>query len=313
MSATMSIPTTLPELQALRLEVENRIAGLIGSSGAVVAFAKTKGRKEPKEPKAKRASGPSAWGDWSKKVFAEQKAEIEAFKAASEVKQGAHLKWLGNGGDKKGAHEEPGPGSERFGSKSAAWLAFKAEWDVAHPKGSSAASVSGGSSVSGASDAEGEAPAAEAPKKRRGPKKVADMTPEELAARAAKKALKDGKKKAEEDTAREASPFGRPGPAGGGGAEAAPAAAPAAEAEAEAEAEEEAAEEEEAVELLPHVIDGTRYVRPGVKEEGGAIRWASGDLWFYKKSAPQNRGDYVGCVDESGIIDSNADEPNLSA
>lgn len=300
----MSIPTTLPELQALRLEVENRIAGLIGSSGAVVAFAKTKGRKEPKEPKepkAKRASGPSAWGDWTKKVFAEQKAEIEAFKAASEVKQGAQLKWLSSGGDKKGAHEEPGPGSERFGSKSAAWLAFKTEWDVAHPKGS-------GASVSGGSDAEGEAPVAEAPKKRRGPKKLADMTPEELAAREAKKALKGAKKAEEEEAAREAAPFGRPNPAGGGGAEAAPVAVPVAAEEAAEESE-----EEETVELLPHVIDGTRYVRPGVKDESGAITWASGDLWFYKKSAPQNRGDYVGCVDEAGIIDSNAEEPNLSA
>ena len=306
--STMSIPTTLGELQALRQEVECRIAALIGPSGAVVAFAKAKGpkgHKEPKEPKAKRASGPSAWGEWSKKVFAEQKAEIEAYKAACEVKQGAHLKWLGAGGDKNGVHEEPGPGCERFGSKSPAWAAFKAEWATTHPKGSGA-SVSGasaGGSVSGGSDVEAEAPV-EPPKKRRGPKKMADMTPEELAVREAKKAEKAAKKTQEEDTAREATPFGRPEPAsmGGGGAAPAPVAAAAV-------AEDEEAEE---VDLLPYVIDGTRYVRPGVKDEAGTITWASGDLWFYKKTAAKNRGDYVGCVDDDGIIDSNAEEPNLS-
>lgn len=284
--SSISIPQTLPELQALRQEVEVRIAALIGG-GAVVA--KTKGR-QPKAPKEKRDSGPSAWGDWSKKVFAEQKAEIEAFKAASEVKQGAHLKWLGNGGEKKGVMEEPGPGSERFGSKSAAWLAFKAEWDVAHPKDAKEEA----SASPEVSEAE------EAPKKRRGPKKIADMTPEELAARAAKKALNGAKKAEEEEVARAAAPIGR---VGGSGIAPAPAVA------FEEESKEE--EEQESVDLLPFVLDGTRYVRMGNMDDKKAITWASGDLWFFKKAAENNQGDYVGCLGEDGIIDSNAEEPSI--
>lgn len=289
----MTIPQTLPELQALRQEVEGRIAALIGG-GAVVA--KTKG-KQPKAPKEKRESGPSAWGDWSKKVFAEQKAEIEAYKAGAQIKQGAHLKWLGVGGEKKGVMEEPGPGSERFGKKSAAWLAFKAEWDVAHPKDASAGPQEASASES-ASEAE------EAPKKRRGPKPKSEWTAEDIAKRAANKALKDAKKAQEEEAARAAAPMGRASVGGSGSA-------PAPVVAFEESKEDEEEEEEESVDLLPFVLDGTRYVRLGNMDDKKNITWASGDLWFFKKAAENNKGDYVGCLGEDGIIDSNAEEPSI--
>ena len=294
----MIIPNTLPELQAIRMEVEGRIAALIGSSGAIVAYAKGKKPKASKEPKAKRETGPSAWGDWSKKVWAEQKSEIEVYKGSIDVKQGAHLKWLAIGKD----GEKGGPGSERFGKESSAWLDFKAEWDVAHPKDQK---VSAPATVgSDTTDGEGEV-TKEAPKKRRGPKKISEMTPEELETRAIKKALKGAKKSKEEEEGRAEIPVGNPltptlAPHIGGGGSTTPVVAAS-----------EVVEEEEEVELIVYIIDGTRYVRPGNKAEDGTITWATGDLWFFKKTAVLNKGDYVGCVDEHGIIDSNAEEPPL--
>ena len=153
----------------MRSEIESRITAIMSGGGSTVASGASS--KPAKKVATKRSSGPSAWGDWTKQVMVmqEHKQELEEFKAQQATKQGAHLKWMGAGG----------PGSGRFGKDSDAWKGFKAEWDASHPKQPAS---SGASTAS--SDSE-EAPSAE--KKRRGPKKLSEMTQEERAAHDAKK------------------------------------------------------------------------------------------------------------------------------
>lgn len=178
-----------------------------------------KAPKEPKEPKAEKkpranAGVGTAWSAFSTKIQVEHKAEVDAVKAEAAVKRaaakaaglpapedtkGAHLHWCSA---YKVAHD-------------AEWQAFKAAWEAEHPKGANAASstddavtVVDDEPSSGAVGGSGIAPAPAATsstepaaKAKRGPKKMADMTPEELVAAKAKRAAKKAAKASADNSA----------------------------------------------------------------------------------------------------------------
>jgi hypothetical protein len=53
-------------------------------------------------------------------------------------------------------------------------------------------------------------------------------------------------------------------------------------------------------------------MRPGTKSaDSSEPVWASADLWYFKKTAVDNKGDYVGKLDEDGSIDADAEEPEF--
>lgn len=256
------------------------------------------GGAKKQEKKQKRKSAPAGpWAAWTKKVLEENKEAVEAFKSTQEQKLGAHLKWI----------------SANKGKDSAEYKAFAAAFvpvAVASPQPEPEEEVE--SVVSSA------APSADAPK-RRGPKKLTDMTPEEKAAHDAKVAERKAKKEAEKLAAEVA----------GKAAEEAPVAAPVADPAALAAnlaamqaafvkcfaSEKEAGElvaallepEEAELELLPFKLDGVSYFRLGAKTTDGEIAW-EGDLWYNKKGA---RGSYVGSLLEDGSIDTDAEEPTI--
>ena len=238
------------------------------------------GGAKKQEKKQKRKSAPAGpWAAWTKKVLEENKEAVEAFKNAQESKLGAHLKWI----------------SANKGKDSAEYKAFaEAFVPRAAPEAVAAPEEEAESVVSAAPSA---APSAEAPK-RRGPKKLTDMTPEEKAAHDAKVAERKAKKEAEKLATEVA----------GKAAEEAPAAVPvAAPAVVVPTAQPEPEEAEADLELLPFKLDGVSYFRLGAKTTDGEIAW-EGDLWYNKKGA---RGSYVGSLLEDGSIDTDAEEPTL--
>jgi len=228
------------------------------------------GGAKKQEKKQKRKSAPAGpWAAWTKKVLEENKEAVEAFKAAQESKLGAHLKWI----------------SANKGKDSAEYKAFaQAFVPVAAPEAAAAAEEESVASEPSA------APSAEAPK-RRGPKKLADMTPEEKAAHDAKVAERKAKKEAEKVAAEVAGKAAEE-------AVAAPAEVVVPTAQPEQEAD---------LELLPFKLDGVSYFRLGAKTTDGDIAW-EGDLWYNKKGV---RGSYVGSLLEDGSIDTDAEEPTL--
>lgn len=161
----------------------------------------TKAPKAEKKPRANAGRG-TAWSAFSVKIQQEHKAEMDALKVEAAAKRkaakdaglpvpedtkGAHLHWCSA---YKTAHEDE-------------WIAFKATWEAEHPKVSATSSsaeasddaatvvdeeaaAGGGGSAAAAASA--------APKAKRGPKKMADMTPEEQAAAKAKRAAKKAEK-----------------------------------------------------------------------------------------------------------------------
>lgn len=235
------------------------------------------GGAKKQEKKQKRKSAPAGpWAAWTKKVLEENKEAVEAFKSTQEQKLGAHLKWI----------------SANKGKDSAEYKAFAAAFvPVAAPEAVAAPEEEAESVVSSA------APSADAPK-RRGPKKLTDMTPEEKAAHDAKVAERKAKKEAEKLAAEVA----------GKAAEEAPVAAPVPEPVAALPAAVPVAAPEEAeLELLPFKLDGVSYFRLGAKTTDGEIAW-EGDLWYNKKGV---RGSYVGSLLEDGSIDTDAEEPTI--
>jgi hypothetical protein len=263
------------------LEQRKKIDAAINAMGG----AKTGKNVEKKQKRKSTPAGP--WAAWTTKVLAENKEAVEAFKLAAEKKIGAHLKWI----------------SENKGKDSAEYKAFAVEFAVTHPKVSAPAPEA--SSVVSAEPAPASvtsAPASEAAPKKRGPKKLADMTPEERAAHDKKLTDRRSKKEAEKVAAETvakaevavAAPVAAPVPA--------PVAAPEPE-----EAESQSEGEEATLELLPFKLDGVSYFRLGAKSSDGEIEWA-GDLWYNKKGV---RGTYVGSLEEDGSIDTDAEEPQL--
>ena len=165
--------------------------------------AKAKKSKKTAAP-AEAASGEppkkgNAWTAFTTKLQIDHKEEVDAARAAATLKrkeakdaglpvpkdtQGAHLAWCSA---YRAAHEEE-------------WLQFKAAWDLEHPKpvalsGSGADTSDDATTV--ADDAAGGA-------KKRGPKKLADMTPEEQAAAKAARAAKKAAVTPEEQAAKKA-------------------------------------------------------------------------------------------------------------
>jgi hypothetical protein len=205
-------------------------------------------------------------------------ADFAAFKEAAEVKQGVAPKFV--------AHYRSTHAGE--------WEAYNETWKAEHPKDSGsvdddASSVSSAEPVSVA-----QAPAA----KKRGPKKLVDMTPDERAAHDAKKAAKKAAPSAAAEAAAKAeAPVAVAAPVT---VVAAPAPFAAAAAAAPADAEETDAE----VELLPFKLDGQTYMRPS--SDGS---WASGDLWYTEKDG--SKGSYFGELMEDGSINTDAEEPSF--
>jgi hypothetical protein len=188
-----------------------------------------KAAKEPKAekaPKKERANAgiPTAWAVFSNQKRLENKVVIEAWAAErvalakagelfyastdaavkagrakagdpipeNKAKVGAHLTWVS---------------MTYKGEDQSEWKAFEAAWKEAHPKGTAATAENSddtatvtdddtgapSAAVGGAGSAAAAAKPADAPKKR-GPKKMADMTPEEQAAAKAKRAANKAKK-----------------------------------------------------------------------------------------------------------------------
>lgn len=309
MSSTIDYTTfSVAQLIANRAAIDDIIMSLGAGVAPAPSAAGKKGvkGKDGKE-KVKRKGVAGAWSDWTKKVMTDCDAEIKAFKEAAEQKCGAHLKWI----------------SANKGKTSPEWLAFKAEWDAAHPKGakqaseaeeaeeaeedsSPAAAVGGGGSVAAAA-----APVAEKVAKRRGPKKLADMTPEEKAAHDAKVAERKAAKSAGATALEEAAKAAVPVPTSSLSAAAAkkvvkaPVAVPAPVAAPEPEAEAEEAEED-SVELKVFKVDGQNYMRPW---STAAKDWATGDLWYTNKKG--EKAAYWGELMEDGSVNADAEEPEF--
>ena len=274
MSSTIDYNTYTP---AQLLAARSQIDEIIGSLGAAAG-------KQQKSKKPKRVGSSGPWADWTKKIMTDNAKEITAYKEAADKKAGAHLKWI----------------SENKGKTSAEWLAYKIEWAAAHPKDAkSVASVEG-------SDAESveAAPAAAAEKKKRGPKKLADMNAEERAAHDAKVAERKAKKAeggAEEKKAKSAVPI-------------APSAvvfetvavpAPVVAAPVEEAAESQDASDDE-IEMKHFILDGQKYIRPW---SSSAAAWATNDLWYTNKRG--ERAAYWGELMEDGSVNADAEEPSL--
>jgi len=287
---------SLQQLLAKRTIIDENI--IARSSGVTpTPSVATKAGKTPKEPKekVKREGGPTAWSDWCTKVMIDCAAEIKAFQEAAEQKAGAHFKWI----------------SVNKGNTSAEWLAFKAEWDAAHPKeakgkSSEAEAEESDSSPEGGAVAASAPVAAEKVAKRRGPKKLVDMTASERAAHDAKVAEKKAKKSAGalalEAEVKANAPIQLQIPASP--AQEVPALLTPATSVAEAEAE---AEDDDSIELKIFTLDGQKYMRLW---STSASDWATGDLWYTTKKG--ERSHYLGELMEDGTINGDAEEPAIA-
>ena len=311
MSSTIDYTTfSLPLLLASRTRIDEVIMARSAGVAPAPAAAGKKG-KDGKE-KVKRKGSPGAWSDWTKKVMIDCDAEIKAFKEAAEQKCGAHLKWI----------------SANKGKTSPEWLSFKAEWDASHPKeakeakgakeasdaeeaeesdSSPAAAVGGGGSVPAVPVAA--AVAAEKVAKRRGPKKLTDMTPEEKAKHDAKVAERKAAKAAGASALEEAAKAAVPVPTAA--LVAAPKAAPAPVVAAPVPvpvpvAAPEAEDEEDSVELKIFVVDGQKYMRPW---SSAAKDWATADLWYTNKKG--EKAAYWGELMDDGSVNADAEEPEI--
>lgn len=265
----------LDQLLAMRSQLDNMISAAGGDASKTTTKAKkVSADKAEKKPRANAGQG-TAWSAFSSKIQKDHAAELTAVKAeAAEARRlakeageaappethGAHLHWCSR---YKAEHNDE-------------WLAFKASWEAENPKTSAASSEAG----SVASDSE------EAPKKKRGAKKDADLSPEELAvkkaARAAKKAAKAAAKEVEESTSRAASVMPPP-----------------------AEKTEECDDEVENG-LCPFRHKKINYLRFGHKDTEGDYNWhEDGDLWL--ALADGKKGAYAGQIRADGSIDTSAE------
>jgi hypothetical protein len=279
----------LEKLLEMRTAVDAEIMARSGGSGSGSGAAK-------KAKKPKRASQGSAWADFTQMIVKEKADEYTAFKEASDTKLGVAPRFVAA---YRKAHE-------------AEWEAFQTTWNAEHPKAAKgsvasaaeeSASADEGSVASGGSEKAGSG-------KRRGPKKLADMTPEERAAHdAAVQKRREAKKApsaAAEEEAKAAAPVvvAAPAPKPVAAPAPAPAPLPLKAAPVAEEAEEEA--EEEGVEQRTFTLDGQKYIRLW---DSGAEDWATGDLWAVKANG--ERDYYCGELMEDGSINTDAEEPEL--
>ena len=263
----------LTQLLAARSQIDADIAMKTG--GAVAGTSLTKSGKPRKTPK--NAGKPTAYGDFSSKIQKEHAEEIKAFKAANPDIKSPHFSYVGN---YKKEHDDE-------------YKAFLAEWEALHPKDAESAADE---------DAE-EKSETSSQKKRRGPKKLSEMTPEERVKHDEAVAARKAKKEAAATEAPHAEPAA---PVEGASAK------PAKKTVKKAAKKEVAivtpvaviteveAEAEEDPELLPFKHKGKNYLRLGAKREDGKHLWTSGNLWESKKGA---KGAYVGSLQADGTID----------
>ena len=272
------------------------LGALLGREATPPTKTKEKAEKAEKKPHANAGQG-TAWSSFCTKIQLDHKEEVEQVKAADKEaraaakaageeapKAGAHLAWCGA---YKTAHE-------------AEWLAYKADWDVAHPKSSK-------SSVAG-SDGE----AAPKPKKAKAP-----LSDEEKAAKKAKAAAKKA--------AKAAAPAPAPAPAAEAHDEADDAELEEAEEASVAEAApaaEEAEEAEDADDLFPFgIAKGAlkgKYLRFGHQDAEGAMVWHSdGDLWSVKADGSKDaylgqlRGGINGSISKTAANGEALEEPEV--
>ena len=275
---------SITDLLSKRSEIDAQLTLKTGGA-AVSSGKKSKGDKKP----SKRVGKPTVYGDFSSKVQKEHVEDIKNFKEANPDMKGAHMKFVGN---YKKEHDEEYKG-------------FEAEWKEAHPKDaveSSPEDASVGDSAS-VTDAK--------PKRVISPDHIAKMK----AGREASKAKKEADKAAAEE-------------AGKSDSAVAPLAVAAEEVKAKkapkkakktvaavatvatvapvASPTEETSED--APEFLPFKFGGLPYLRLGTKRDDGNHLWATGDLWANRKGV---KGAYVGCIMESGEIDTDAEEPTV--
>jgi hypothetical protein len=289
MTDTVTIPRS--EYEMIYKMIGERLGAPID---AVPTPSKVSKKAEKAEKKPRANTGvPTAWSEWTELMNKEHQAEIASYivqRVASaeagtlvytadqnavklgravagqpvpvkKAKIGAHLSWLKA---YKAEHE-------------ADWLAFQAKWQAEHPK-SATASVAEPSEDEGGEEEEAK------PAKKRGAKKYADMTPEELAAAKAKRASKKASKDAVEAVEREASVM-----------------APVEEAEvAESQESEEAEEVEDS--LLPFTYKKLKCLRFGHKDADGEEVWDEGcDLWTQNPDG--SKGAYIGILLATGLLD----------
>jgi hypothetical protein len=303
----------------------------------MVKLSKSGKAKAPKAEKLKKeranADQPTLHGDWTKhvlKLHSTESPEYRAWLAAriaaakagqlfynkSHAKVKNHKKQVGDVMDEKeaaaGAHL-PWVGYWRTEHPDE-FEQFKTAWEAANPKESRVASSKTSQASSSDAEAEEGGGGDVVKPKKRGAKKYADMTPEELVAAKAKRAAAKASKAAskaetEEEEAAEFAPEIAPahsasvgGALSVGGAAGSPA---------------EAADEEEESDdsLIPFTHKKVKYLRFGHLDEDGEGVWhEDGDLWLATPSG--GKGAYAGKLQLSGKIDSSpeamAQEPDVN-
>lgn len=144
---------------------------------------------EAKEKKPRANTGkPTPHGDFTRKILAEHKDEVALFKVANPEMKGSHLVFVAN---YKKEHEGE-------------FASFKAQWDIEHPteapvkaKKVSPKDTKAKKSVDAPVPVQEKVEVIVEPvteQKKRGPKRLAEMTPEELAIHNARKAERKVKK-----------------------------------------------------------------------------------------------------------------------
>jgi hypothetical protein len=298
----------------------------LGKMGHASGSVSTNGSKNTKTKKVSARKGrPTAHGDFTKKIMEEHKAEADAFKVnlatTNPDQKGAHLIFVAN--YKKEHMDE--------------YKAFESTWNESHPK-DEAHSVSDSASVS-----ENEAVNPEVPSK---PKRViSDEQKAKMKVGREKTMAEKKAKKATEETAahsevevvpivteiivaapvvaapvvkKQAKQVKKATPVVTTPVVTAPVVtAPVVTAPVVAAPVVAAAvvpttitieDDEVDNEYLPFKLAGANYLRLGIKRTDNNHLWATGDLWASKKGA---KGPYIGCLQENGTIDKDAEEPEI--
>lgn len=212
MSTTQSIISLLKSLNEADREAVFAAFAMDATVASAPSMPKAKEPKAPKEPKKPRANAGvgTAWSAFSCKIQLEHKADVDAVKVEAAVKRAAaKAAGLPAPEDTKGAHLHWCSSYKLV--HDAEWQAFKAAWELEHPKGATATlgaadnsddavtvvddEATGVSAAIGGGGASAVSAVSAKPEgKKRGPKKMADMSPEELAAAKAKRAAKKAEK-----------------------------------------------------------------------------------------------------------------------
>ena len=285
MSVSFNTLSTIDELKHIRQMVDALLekAGITVVAVTKGVAAETKKAKKTKNSE-KRTGVKGWWAAFTEKMLVEHADEVTAFKMAATTKNGAHLKWLSQ---YKDANKEE-------------VLSFKLAWENEHPK-SSAATADDASSVSDSGS--------DAPAKRRGAKKLIDMTAEERAKHDARVNLRKMKKQEGNDAIASAAKADM---------QVAPVptlaqSTPITPLPTEGVVAEEVADEEDTpdYEPLPFLLAPNRYIRLGYTASDDSIAWhPNADLWLMKKDG--SRGTYQGQLLDDGSINCDAEEPSLN-